>query len=78
MVVKVYVKEKCQPCNATKKVLGRAGVAYHEEQARENVAELAELGYETAPVVTVHDHLGELVDHWSGFRPEKCKALADD
>lgn len=35
-----------------------------------------ELGHLQAPVVIVTDQYAEVVDHWSGLRPDKIKGLA--
>lgn len=56
----------------TKKLLDRGGVAYDVVDIQEDESALAyikELGYLQAPVVVVGD------EHWSGFNPEKIKAL---
>ena len=53
--------------------LNKAGVAYDVVDITEDADALAKvksLGYVQAPVVIT----GE--DHWSGFRPDKIKALA--
>lgn len=69
----VYTKPACPQCDATKKQLDKAGVSYDavdmsvDTDAREKVMAL---GYMAAPVVVA----GE--DHWSGFRPDRIKALA--
>lgn len=69
----VYTKPACPQCDATKKQLDKAGVSYDavdmsvDTVAREKVMAL---GYMAAPVVVA----GE--DHWSGFRPDRIKALA--
>lgn len=72
MSVTVYTKPACVQCNATYKALDKAGVEYEvvdisvDEAALEYVMAL---GYLQAPVVVA----GE--DHWSGFRPDRIKAL---
>ena len=73
MNVTVYSKPLCVQCDATKRALNKAGIAYDlvditvDAAARERIRSL---GYLQAPVVIA----GE--DHWSGFRPEKLKPLA--
>ena len=60
-------------CNATKKALDRAGLDYDtvdisaNDEARDYVMAL---GYVQAPVVEANG------EHWSGFRPDRIKALA--
>lgn len=75
-VVTVYSKDNCVQCNATYKDLERKGVDYSVDDiyAEENFAMVQELNYMSAPVVTVREN-GELVDHWSGFRPDKIDEL---
>ena len=59
-------------CNATYKALDKAGVEYEvidiadDSEARDYVMAL---GYLQAPVVVAGD------EHWSGFRPDRIKAL---
>ena len=73
MTVTVYTKPACVQCNATYKALDKQGIAYHvvditeEPGARDYVMAL---GYLQAPVVVAGK------DHWSGFRPDRIKALA--
>jgi glutaredoxin-like protein NrdH len=70
--ITVYTKPACVQCNATYKALDKAGLEYRvvditeEPEARDYVMAL---GYLQAPVVVA----GE--DHWSGFRPDRVKAL---
>ncbi|MDK8450837.1 glutaredoxin-like protein NrdH [Corynebacterium mastitidis] len=72
MAITVYTKPACMQCNATKKALDRASLDYTlvdislDEEARDYVLAL---GYLQAPVVEVGG------EHWSGFRPERIRAL---
>lgn len=69
----------CQRCTLTKKALDQQGVPFVEvdlreqPQARDYVTE--ELGYTEAPAVVVEDGTGQ--DHWSGFRPDQIKRVAE-
>ena len=71
--VTVYTKPACVQCKATYRALDKEGIEYdvidisQDPEARDYVMAL---GYLQAPVVVV----GE--DHWSGFRPDRIKALA--
>ena len=73
MTVTVYTKPGCVQCNATYKALDKAGIAYEkvdisiDDEAREYVLAL---GYLQAPVVVTDS------EHWSGFRPDRIKALS--
>ncbi|MGC5024339.1 glutaredoxin-like protein NrdH [Tsukamurella sp. DT100] len=71
--ITVYTKPACVQCNATYKALDKAGLEYRvvditeDAEARDYVMAL---GYLQAPVVVAGDA------HWSGFRPDRVKALA--
>lgn len=73
MTITVYTKPACVQCNATYKALDKHGLDYSvvdislDDDARDYVMAL---GYLQAPVVVVDD------EHWSGFRPERIKAVA--
>ena len=72
MSITLYTKPACVQCNATKKALDRAGLEYStvdislDDEARDYVLAL---GYVQAPVVEANG------EHWSGFRPDRIKAL---
>ncbi|MCG7579691.1 MULTISPECIES: glutaredoxin-like protein NrdH [Mycolicibacterium] len=71
--VTVYTKPACVQCNATYKALDKQGIAYDvvdislDDEARDYVMAL---GHLQAPVVVAGG------EHWSGFRPDRIKALA--
>lgn len=73
MTITVYTKPACVQCHATYKALDKQGLTYQvvdisaDDQARDFVMSL---GYQQAPVVVAGD------THWSGFRPDRVKALA--
>ena len=73
MTITVYTKPACVQCNATYKALDKEGLSYEiiditeAPEARDYVMAL---GYLQAPVVVAGS------DHWSGFRPDRIKALA--
>ena len=74
MSITVYTKPACVQCSATYKALDKQGLAYDkvditlDAEARDYVMAL---GYLQAPVVVAG------TQHWSGFRPDRIKALAD-
>ncbi|GAC1395456.1 MAG: redoxin NrdH [Mycobacterium sp.] len=74
MTVTVYTKPACVQCNATYKALDKQGIAYEkvdislDSEARDYVMAL---GYLQAPVVVAGN------EHWSGFRPDRIKALGE-
>ncbi len=71
--ITVYTKTACVQCHATYKALDKYGLAYEiiniEDQAEARDYIMA-LGYLQAPVVIVDG------EHWSGFRPDRIKAVA--
>ncbi|MEV6065429.1 redoxin NrdH [Nocardia sp. NPDC052001] len=74
MTITVYTKPACVQCNATYRALDKAGVAYDVIDISENPEArdyVMALGYLQAPVVVAGDA------HWSGFRPDRIKALAE-
>lgn len=71
--VTVYSKPLCVQCDATKRALAKAGIAYNVVDVTDDpeaLAKIKALGYVQAPVVITAD------DHWSGFRPDLIKTLA--
>lgn len=74
MAITVYSKPACVQCNATYRALDKLGADYtvvdisEDADARDYVMSL---GHLQAPVVIVDG------DHWSGYRPDRIKALAD-
>ena len=73
MSITVYSKPACMQCKATEKALAKAGLEFTtvdismDDEARDYVMAL---GYVQAPVVEANG------EHWSGFRPDRIKALA--
>ncbi len=70
--VTVYTKPACVQCTATYKALDKAGVLYTPVDITTDAAArdyVLALGYLQAPVVVAGDQ------HWSGFRPDRIKAL---
>lgn len=73
MTITVYSKPRCVQCDATYRALDKMGAPYVTIDVTEDQDALefiVGLGYQQAPVVVV----GE--DHWSGFRPDRIKAVA--
>lgn len=73
MTVTVYTKPQCVQCDATKRALSSSRVEYETVDITEDpdaLATVKALRYAQAPVVVTNE------DHWSGFRPDKIKALA--
>ena len=73
MTVTVYTKPACVQCNATYKALDKPGIDYEKVDISLDAAardDVMALGYLQAPVVVAGN------DHWSGFRPDRIRALA--
>ena len=73
MAITVYSKPNCVQCSATRRALDKAGLVYETVDISldaEALEQCTSLGYAQAPFVVA----GE--EHWSGFRPDKIKALA--
>lgn len=72
MTITVFSKPACVQCDATYRALNKHGLEFTvvdistDAQALESVKAL---GYQQAPVVFADG------DHWSGFRPDRIKAL---
>ncbi|MEC5152593.1 glutaredoxin-like protein NrdH [Cryobacterium sp. GrIS_2_6] len=68
----VYTLPNCMQCTITKKALARAGAPYVTVNLATDdsaIETLQQLGYTSAPVVTVG------AASWSGFRPDKISAV---
>ena len=78
MTITVYTTENCQQCNATKRQLKLRDQPYTPVDLTENQEAYdmvtKELGHNQAPVVVIREG-EELIDHWSGFRPDRLKAV---
>lgn len=74
----VLTKPECVQCNSTYRSLSKKGLAHDSVDisvpaGAEWYAKAKELGYMQAPVVLVLDLDGAIIDHWSGFRPDKLE-----
>lgn len=73
MTITVFSKPACVQCDATYRALKKHGLEYESVDIStdpEALESVKALGYQQAPVVFADG------DHWSGFRPDKIKALA--
>lgn len=74
MTITVYSKPSCVQCTATYRAMDKAGLQYEvvditeDADARDYVMSL---GHLQAPVVVADGQ------HWSGYRPDQIKAIAD-
>lgn len=69
--VTVYTKPDCVQCRLTTALLDRLGIRYGTTNIYDHLDHIQTLGYKQAPVVETAD------THWSGFRPDNIKALAE-
>lgn len=78
MTIEMYSKDNCRQCDMSVKKLDKLGLDYsksnvsHDEDA---LTFVKNLGYLAAPVFVVKDEAGEIVKHWSGFRPDEIESL---
>lgn len=73
MSITVYSKPNCVQCDATYRALKKHGLEYDVVDISvdaEALQTVKALGYQQAPVVFAGG------DHWSGFRPDRIKAIA--
>jgi glutaredoxin-like protein NrdH len=73
MKITVYSTPGCTQCRMTYKALENAGIAYEVidlSQDADKLEELRQQGFLQAPIVMAG------TETWSGFRPDKIKALA--
>lgn len=76
-VVTLFSKPSCVQCNASKRDMDKKSVSYKTVDMSQDAAALEEarsLGYMQAPVTTVELD-GQVIDHWSGYRPDKIAIL---
>jgi glutaredoxin-like protein NrdH len=72
MTITVFSKPACVQCDATYRALNKHGLEFtivDISTDAEALASVKALGYQQAPVVFADG------DHWSGFRPDRIKAL---
>ena len=80
MTLELLSKPSCVQCTATKRTLDSKGAEYTTTDLTVDPDALATakgLGYLAAPVVLIRDAANNIVDHWSGFRPEKIAQYAN-
>ena len=70
--ITLYTQPSCPGCFATKKHLENNGYPYTEAnaQSEENLAYIKSLGHTKAPVVTITDEGGNILEHWQEARPD--------
>jgi glutaredoxin-like protein NrdH len=79
MTIELLSKSNCMQCVASKKTLDAKSMEYTTTDLTQDENALAtakSLGHMAAPVVLIRDAANNIVDHWSGFRPEKIAQYA--
>lgn len=74
-MITIYKKKNCPQCTATAREMDRLGISYDTvdlDTDADAIDYVLSLGYRQAPVVVT------TTDHWSGFRPDKIKAIAKE
>lgn len=77
--ITVYSKPRCPQCTATYRKLNSLDILHESVDVSEDAEALSfiqSLGYSQAPVVVVKDSKGNIMKHWSGFRPDLIKKEA--
>ena len=77
LTITLYTQPACVQCTATYRKLDARGVLYEVVDVSQDADALAlvkSLGHLRAPVVVVREG-DEIVEHWSGFDPDRCDAL---
>lgn len=79
MTIELLSKPACVQCTASKRALDSNGADYTITDLTQDADALATakgLGYLQAPVMVIRDAANNIIDHWSGFRPEKINEYA--
>ena len=85
--ITVYSKPRCPQCDATARLLKKMGAPYTKVDVTEDdvaYAFVKNMGYQQVPVVVVRDRhattdgerVDNIVEHWSGFNPDRVKRAA--
>lgn len=78
LTVTIHTKPDCVNCDRTEQFFIRSGIP-HTIAPLEETGAIRDLitrhGYTSAPVVTVTDDTGRLLEHWAGLRPDRIVAL---
>ncbi|KLU10368.1 MULTISPECIES: glutaredoxin domain-containing protein [Kocuria] len=77
--VTLYTAPHCTDCTAAAQAMDRKRIPYAPVSLATVPASLdyvKNLGHQRAPVTVIEDDHGAVVDHWSGYRPDKLMGLA--
>ncbi|WP_144837197.1 glutaredoxin domain-containing protein [Kocuria rosea] len=76
--VTLYTAPHCTDCTAAAQAMDRKHVPYaliSLAAAPTSLDYVKSLGHQRAPVTVVQNDHGTVVDHWSGYRPDKLLHL---
>ncbi|ACH62085.1 redoxin [Mycobacterium phage Myrna] len=79
MPATLYSKPNCPGCSLSEKVLTKEGIPFEkvditvDQDAYKHVTEV--LGYSAAPVIQWENSEGTVGGHFSGFDPDKIRAI---
>lgn len=79
MTFELLSKPACVQCIATERAFKSHGMVFAKKDVSLDPDALAAakgLGYLQAPVVVVRDENNNIIDHWSGFVPERISMYA--
>lgn len=78
-IIRLYGKDHCVQCSASERKLNSLNLDFVHEDAttEDNLKFIQSLdeSYKRAPIMTVEVD-GEVVDHWTGYDPDRITALA--
>lgn len=78
LTVTIHTLPDCVNCDRTEQFLTRSGISpviVPLEDAGPIRDLITEHDYRRAPVVTVTDDTGQVLEHWAGLRPDRILAL---
>lgn len=78
IMIYVYTKPGCQRCNATFRRFDNLDcevIACDIDDNDDARQEAEKLGYTELPIVAVYNNKGDLLESWSGFRPDAIDDL---
>lgn len=78
MSITLLSKPQCVQCDATKRWLKKHSAPAIEEinimEHPDLIEEYKSKGLMSAPVVLIRDAMGDIIDFWAGYRPDRLKA----
>ena len=76
--VTLYTAPRCTDCTAAAQAMDRKRIPYAPislAAVPSSLDYVKGLGHQRAPVTVVQDDHGTVLDHWSGYRPDKLLHL---